>query len=45
MKVNTPFKFEKEIYVDRFLLKNREPAMKIKIQVDCLKQKVILYNE
>jgi ubiquitin carboxyl-terminal hydrolase 25/28 len=37
VKLNTPFHFEKEIYIDRFLLQNKDVATKIKVQVDSLK--------
>jgi hypothetical protein len=43
-KLNTPFHFEKEIYIDRFLLDNRSFIVRNKPKLKALKQKVIRAN-
>lgn len=39
-KLDHPFHFDKEIYIDRFLYENKEVATQIKIKVKDLKKKV-----
>ena len=40
IKVNDTFKFEKEIYLDRFLLQHKDEAIQINKQINILKDQV-----
>lgn len=40
-KLNTPFHFEKEIFIDRFLLENRQVIQRNKPKLKALQKKVI----
>ena len=41
-KINTPFSFEKEIYIDRHLLKNKEELSKYSEEIEKIENEIKL---